>query len=76
MLTRLEVRHPLSRDENNTYEFSMLFNLPKIPVQLASMVKAPSHSSLRVFPSPNEVGKLIFWGDRLEGNIEAFMANR
>ena len=76
MLTRLEVRHPLSGDETNTYEFSLLFNLPEIPGQLASMVKAPSQSSLRVFPSQDAVGKLNFLGDRLEGIIEAFMVDR
>jgi hypothetical protein len=75
MLTRLEVRHPLSGDETNTYEFSLLFNLPEIPGQLASMVKAPSQSSLRVFPSQDAVGKLNFLGDRLEGIIESFMVD-
>ena len=76
MLTRLEVRHHFSGDDTTTYEFSMLFNLPEIPGQLASMVKAPSQSSLRVFPSQDAVAKLIFGGDRLEGIIEDVMANR
>ena len=76
MLTRLEVRHPLSSDETNTYEFSLLFNLPEIPGQLASMVKAPLQSSLRVFPSQDAVEKLNVWGDRLEGIIEACMVDR
>ena len=54
----------------------MLFNLPEIPGQLASMVKAPSQSQLRVFPSQDAVRKLNFLGDRLEGIIEAFMVDR
>ena len=76
MLTRLEVRHQLSGDETTTYEFSLLFNLPEIPGQLASMVQAPSQSSLRLFPFQEAVAKLIVWGDRLESIIEAFMASR
>ncbi len=76
MLTRLEVRHQLSGDKTTTYEFSLLFNLPEIPGQLASMVKAPSQSSLRVFPNQDAVGKLNSLGHRLEGIIEAFMADR
>ena len=70
MLTRLEVRHQLSGDETTTYEFSLLFNLPEIPGQLASMVKAPSNSSLRVFPSQDTVAKLNVLGDRLERKEE------
>ena len=69
MLTRLEVRHQLSGDETTTYEFSLLFNLPEIPGHLASMLKDPSQSSLRVFPSQDAVGKLNFIGDRIEGII-------
>ena len=76
MLTRLEVRHKLSSHDTIAYEFSLLFNLPEIPGQLASMVKAPSQSSLRVFPSQDAVGKLNFLGGRLEGIIEAFMVDR
>jgi hypothetical protein len=77
MLTRLDVRHLLSGDETTAYEFSLLFNLPEIPGQLASMVKGPSQSSLRVFPSQDAVGKLFFGGgDRLECIIEGFIADR
>jgi len=39
------------------------------------LVKAPSQSSLRVFPSKDAVGKLNFWGDLLEDIMEAFMAD-
>ena len=76
MLARLEIPYQLSGDETTTYEFSLLFNLPEIPVQLASMVKAPSQSSLRVFPSQDAVAKQSLLRDRLEGIVEAFMANR
>ncbi len=76
ILTRLEVRHQLSGDETKTYEFSLLFNLPEIPSQLALMVKAPSQSSLRVFPSQDAVAKMIFWGDSLEGIIGAFQTSK
>ncbi len=76
MLTRLEVRHQLSSDETKTYEFSMPFNLPEIPGQLALMVKVPLQSSLRVFPSQDAVAKMIFGGDSLEGIIGAFQTSK
>ena len=76
MITRLEVHHQISGDVTNSYEFSLLFNLEEILNQLASLVKAPTVSSLRVFASPDAAAKETFLGDRFEGIIAAMISNR
>ena len=75
MITRLEVHHAISKDVTNVYEFSLLSGIRDIPAQLASKVKA-SIESLRVFPSPAEASKDIYFGDRLDDFCSLLVANR
>ena len=57
------------------YEFSLLFRIRDIPARLSSKVKA-CIESLRVFPSPAEASKEIYFGDQLDDFCSLLVANR
>ena len=65
MLTRLEVHHVLSNDVTSVHNFSLLFGIREIPLELGAKVKA-SPSSLCVFANPEEAANKSFFGDRFD----------
>jgi hypothetical protein len=75
MLTRLEVNHVITDDVTNVHNFSLLFGVREIPLELGLKVKA-SPSSLRVFPTPEEAANKSYFGDRLDHFCSLLGSNR
>ena len=70
MLTRLEVHHVIFDDVTKVHNFSLLFGIREIALELGLKVKA-SPSSLRVFATPEEDANESDFGDRVD-NLRSF----
>ena len=61
----IQVHHVLSNDVTSVHNFSLLFGINEIPLELGAKVKV-FPSSLRVFAIPEEAANESCFGDRLD----------
>jgi hypothetical protein len=67
--------HVISDDVTNVHNFSLLFGIREIPLELGLKVKA-SPSSLCVFATPEEAANESYFGDRLDHFCFLLESNR